>query len=130
MSKTALITGASRGIGEAIAIALAENGYNLSLCCHSSQNELESLGAGLRLKYHIDVITHIGDDGDFNFVSTMVSDTLEHFGSVDVLINNAGISMVGLLSDMSVEEWDKIIATNLSSVFYTSKCVIPSMVSH
>ena len=130
MSKTALITGASRGIGEAIAIALAENGYNLSLCCHSSQNELESLGAGLRLKYHIDVITHIGDVGDYNFVSTMVSDTLDHFGSVDVLINNAGISMVGLLSDMSVEEWDRIIATNLSSVFYTSKCVIPSMVSH
>lgn len=129
MKKTALITGASRGIGEAIAIILAENGYNLSLCCHNSKVQLETLASNIRNQYGVNVLTHIGDIGDFSFVKEMVDNTLENFGCVDVLINNAGISQVGLLPDMSVADWNKIVSTNLSSVFYTSKCIVPSMVS-
>ena len=129
MKKTALITGASRGIGEAIAITLAENGYNLSLCCHNSKVQLEALASNIRNHYGVNVLTHIGNVGDFAFVKGMVDNTLENFGGVDVLINNAGISQVGLLTDMSVEDWNKIVSTNLSSVFYTSKCIVPSMVS-
>lgn len=130
MNKTALITGASRGIGAAIATKLAENGYNLSLCCSKSPDELNTLATSLQDNYKISAITHIGNIGNPVFVEEMVDKTLETFGAIDVLVNNAGISYVGLFSDMTVEEIDNIISVNLSSAMYTSKYVIPSMVSN
>lgn len=127
MSKTALITGASRGIGSAIARRFAGDGYSLSLCCSHSGTQLKELAHDLHQEYGISVQTHIGDVGSYDFVKKMVSDTLASFGSLDLLINNAGISYVGLLSDMSPGEWDRILSVNLTGVFYTCKCVIPSM---
>lgn len=126
--KTALITGASRGIGAAIATKLAKEGYHLSLCCQSSPDILTNLAKELEHAYHISVMTHVGNVGDYRFVSKMVSDSLAHFGQIDVLINNAGISKVGLLCDMTPEQWDEILQVNLSSVFFTCKEVVPSMV--
>lgn len=125
--KTVLITGASRGIGAAIAREFAKNHYNLILNCMHSEDELEILSKELRQKYHTNCISCIGDVGDFTFVAQMFADAKKHFGSIDVLVNNAGISHIGLLDQMSIEEWNRIISTNLNSVFYCCKCAIPDM---
>ncbi len=129
MNKTAIITGASRGIGAAIATEFAKNGYNLSICCHNSKDALLTLAESLRKDYHVEVLTFIGDMCNYDFVEKFITDTINHFGNVNVLVNNAGIAHIGLLSDMSITEWNHMINNNLTSVFATSKLVIPSMVS-
>lgn len=128
MKLTALITGASRGIGAALAETFARAGYQLTLCCQHSEEKLMTLSKRLQEQYHTTVLVRIGDVGDYAFVKTMVDATLEAFGAIDVLINNAGISYIGLLTDMSIEDWNRIVATNLTSVFSTCRCVVPSMV--
>lgn len=128
MKQTALITGASRGIGAALAETFARAGYQLTLCCQHSEEKLMTLSKRLQKQYHTTVLVRIGDVGDYAFVKTMVDATLEAFGAIDVLINNAGISYIGLLTDMSIEDWNRIVATNLTSVFSTCRCVVPSMV--
>lgn len=128
MKQTALITGASRGIGAALAETFARAGYQLTLCCRHSEGKLMELVQRLQEQYHTTVLVRIGDVGDYAFVKMMVDETLEAFGALDVLINNAGISYIGLLTDMSIEDWNRIVATNLTSVFSTCRCVVPSMV--
>lgn len=128
MKPTALITGASRGIGAALAETFAHAGYQLALCCRSSADQLHRLKDQLQQKYQTSVLVFIGDIGEYAFVKDMVNQTLAAFGSIDVLINNAGISYIGLLTDMSIEDWNKIVATNLTSVFSTCRCTVPSMV--
>lgn len=122
--KYALVTGASRGIGKAIAAALAKEGYHLILTCRKSQEELEKLKTELEKSYGITCRTFVGDIGDASFVEGMFS----HIDTLDVLVNNAGISYIGLLSDMTQEEWDTVIRTNLTSVFYTCRLASKIMV--
>ena len=129
MNPSALITGASRGIGKAIAETFAEAGYNLALCCHNSEKELLSLAEELREQHSVQILTFVGDVADYPFVERMAEETLAAFHRIDVLINNAGISYIGLLTDMSLEDWNHIVATNLTSVFSTCRCIVPSMVS-
>ncbi|MBO4336587.1 MAG: SDR family NAD(P)-dependent oxidoreductase [Lachnospiraceae bacterium] len=124
MSRSAFITGASRGIGEAISRELAAAGYNLYLTCHSSSERLTSLANELAAAYDVECTSFIGDIGDYEFVKECFAD----IDSLDILINNAGISYVGLLHDMEIEDWDRVIRTNLSSCFYTSKMAIPVMI--
>ena len=126
MHKYAFITGASRGIGAAIAEELAQKGYHLYLTCKSSEMRLKDLADSLSEKYAVSCECFCGDIGDYDFVSECFSS----IDSLDVLINNAGISYVGLLSEMDVKDWDSVIATNLSSVFYTSKLAIPLMLKN
>ena len=128
MKQTALITGASRGIGAALAETFAHAGYQLALCCHKSQEQLRDLADQLKKKYHTPVLIFIGDVGEYAFVEDMVKQTLDTFGSIDVLINNAGISYIGLLTDMTIDDWNQIVATNLTSVFSACRCTVPSMV--
>ncbi len=128
MYKVAFVSGASRGIGRAIAIALAKDGYHLGLVCQKNQKMLEDLADDLRTAYHIEVLTFTGDMGDPSFVNRLAKEMLAHFSQIDVVINNAGISHIGLLTDMSVEEWDRILSVNLSSCFYTAKAFVPAMV--
>ncbi len=123
MTKYAFITGASRGIGAAIAEELAKNGYHLYLTCKNSAELLHRLATELEAKYHISCTCFVGDISDYDFVSECFSSIQK----LDVLINNAGISYVGLLSEMDVSDWDQVIGTNLSSAFYTSKLAIPHM---
>lgn len=123
MPKYAFITGASRGIGAAIADELAKNGYHLYLTCKNSADLLHKLAAHLEKKYGISCNCFVGDIGDYDFVTECFSS----IDSLDVLVNNAGISYVGLLSDMDVKDWDQVIGTNLSSAFYTSKYATPLM---
>jgi 3-oxoacyl-[acyl-carrier protein] reductase len=124
MKKTALITGASRGIGKAIATELAKENYDLYLICKNSADRLYALAKELEAAYHVRTTCFIGDVSSFSFIK-------ECFASIDrldVLINNAGISYIGLLTDMEEADWDRIIATNLSSAFYTCRSAVPGMV--
>lgn len=128
MSKTVLITGASRGIGRAIAAAFAAAGCRLVITCVNSREELLSLKQELETQFHVDILTSIGDVSSYSYMQQLFSEVTERFGGVDVLINNAGISHIGLLSDMTIEEWNHIVNTNLTSVFSSCKLAIPYMV--
>ena len=102
---------------------------NLSLCCRNSSDRLKALADELHCAYGIEVLCYTGNVGDFFFAKDMVANTISHFGHIDVLINNAGISHIGLLSDMTPEEWNNIVAINLTGVFNFTKLVIPYMVA-
>lgn len=121
--RTALVTGASRGIGYAIARALAKEGYHLHLTCIHSIEELRAFAVSLSSEYGIICTAHQVDASDAEAVTELFSGISE----LDVLVNNAGISHVGLLHEMTVPEWDQLIQTNLSSLFYTSRHAIPFM---
>lgn len=129
MEKVAVVTGASRGIGAAIATEYASHGYHLAICCSHSGEQLMDLAAKLQEEYRVKILTFVGDVAEYSFVEEMIETTLKQFQKIDVLVNNAGISHIGLLSDMSIEEWNHIVGVNLTSVFSTCKCVVPSMVS-
>lgn len=124
MRKRALITGVSRGIGEAAARALAEEGYDLFLVCKSSGEAISRLGEELAQQYGIYCETALCDVSDAGQVETMIKKA----GDIHILINNAAVSYVGLLTDMSLEEWHQVIGTNLDSLFYTCRLVAPQMV--
>lgn len=130
MYKTAFVSGASRGIGRAIALILAQNGYHLSLTCEKNENILKEFAAELKQTYRIQVLTFVGDMGSYDFVSRVAAETLSAFDRMDVVINNAGIAHLGLLTDMTPEEWNRLISVNLSSCFYTAKGFVPTMVSN
>lgn len=123
MNKTALITGASRGIGKAIARELAGQGYNLILTCITNIDLLKELAIELTAQYPISCRTIQADMGNY----TNVEAIFQYLDSLDVLVNNAGISYVGLLSDMTEEDWHRVMHANLDACFYTSKFAIPLM---
>lgn len=122
-NKKALITGASRGIGRAIAQKFAENGYDLVLTCLSQIDALQQFSEYLSRTYSVHCSAIQTDMGKEEEVAALFS-TLS---SLDVLVNNAGISHVGLLSDMTAPEWHRIFAVNLDSCFYTCRAAIPLM---
>ena len=119
--KTALVTGASRGIGNAIAAALAKSGYDLIITGYSHPDKLKALADELTGKHSCHITTHVGDISDPAFVKDIFS-SIDH---LDLLVNNAGISYVGLLQDMSDEDWNRTMGVNLNSVFYTCREAIP-----
>lgn len=125
MKKNALITGASRGIGYSLAKTFAQNGYNLILTCINNIDKLTDICHELSAQYNITckpVLCDMSNPDSVNELFDTITD-------LDILINNAGISYMGLLSDMSVNEWHHVIDTNLSSVFYTCKRAIPIMLN-
>ncbi len=124
MKRKVLITGASRGIGRAIAISFAKEGDDLFLTCKDNIDMLRELKEELEEECGISCQIFACDMSDFN----KVKELSEKIGDIDILINNAGISWMGLLTDMEVSDWDNVIGSNLSSVFYTSRLFVPSMV--
>ena len=126
--KTAFISGASRGIGRAVSRKLASQGCQLALNCRNSKADLLELCEELEETYHVRTLPLVGDVGNDACVSGMFAEIREHFGDIDLLVNNAGISHIGLLSELSVEEWQTIMAANLFSVFYCCRLAIPAMV--
>ena len=121
MNKNVLITGASRGIGKAIAYAFASKGYHLILTCHHNIEELKEYALQLEEKFLINCNVCQLELGDYDAVANL----FDSITDLDILINNVGISHIGLLQDMTIEEWDLIMHTNLYSCFYTSKLAIP-----
>lgn len=125
MKKLALITGASRGIGKAIARKLAAENYDLILTCLKNEELLSQLATELNNNYRTNCTIYVGDISEENFIN-QIFNNISH---LDVLINNAGISHVGLLQDMSLLQWNHVISTNLTSAFITCKQAIPIMLS-
>ena len=101
----AAITGASRGIGAAIAEKFASEGWNLALSCLRSSETLEALASRLHNTYKITCLTYTGDMGEEPSVREFFRKIQENFGTLDVLVNNAGISQVGLFGDLTLSQW-------------------------
>lgn len=127
MDKTVLITGASRGIGAACAERFAEEGYNVVINYHSSRTA-QSLAKRLSDEYGVRTLCIRADVGKKAECEAMVEKAIEEFGFIDVLVNNAGIALSGLFTVTNEDEWDRVIATNLSSVYYCCKAVLPHMI--
>ncbi|MDO5520794.1 MAG: 3-oxoacyl-ACP reductase FabG [bacterium] len=126
MKQTILITGASRGIGRAIAKRFMTTDYNLVLTCHKNIDLLEELKQEAT-QIGIECLIFQGDIGNPENVKTVFAQATAAFGGIDILVNNAGMSTVNLINDMSFEDWNTIIQTNLSSAFYCSKLGAESM---
>ena len=124
--KTVLITGASRGIGRAIAKLFAENNYNVVINYNKSENEAKELQNYLTNKGYSARIFK-ADVSNVNEVNSLVNYTIGQFEKIDVLINNAGISKTNLFTDISYDEWNEIMNVNLNGVFYTTKKALQYM---
>lgn len=114
--KTAIITGASRGIGKAVALKFASEGSNVAFTCTSLsdkalevEKELNALGVKAK--------AYASDAADFDATHQLVQEVIKDFGKVDILVNNAGITRDGLMMRMNEEQWDAVINTNLKSAF-------------
>lgn len=125
--KTVLVTGASRGIGKAIAVKFAKKGYHVIINCRQQKDALLKTKAEIEA-YQVSCHAFLGDIGNYEVAKELFAQIKKLYGSIDVLVNNAGISYVGLLTDMELSDWDRVIATNLTSVFNCCKLAIPDMV--
>lgn len=127
MCKTVLVTGASRGIGKGIALAFAERGYQVAVNCIRNIEQLKETAAAVSARGAVCELFP-ADISNYAQTEKMFQNIQERFGSVDILINNAGISMVGLFQDMERSEWDRLIHTNLGSVYNCCHFAIPEMI--
>lgn len=125
--KTVFVTGASRGIGKAIAVKFAKKGYNIVINCINSEERLMQTKHEIE-SYQVPCLAYVGDMGDIRQCEEVFLQIKKQFGSLDVLVNNAGISYIGLLQDMNSADWERIIHTNLTSVFNCCKVAIPGMI--
>lgn len=128
MNKTVVVTGASRGIGRAVSIYYAQNGFNVCICCRKNSEMLEKVRQEI-LNYGVECIAYTGDIGNFQECETFFRLITQSYSKIDILVNNAGISHIGLLQDMSPDEWHNIVEANLTSVFNCCKLAIPIMLS-
>ncbi|WP_270912214.1 3-oxoacyl-[acyl-carrier-protein] reductase [Staphylococcus saprophyticus] len=126
MTKSALVTGASRGIGRSIAIQLAEEGYKVAVNYAGNKEKADAVVEEIKAKgveaFAIQANVANGDE-----VKVMIKEVVSQFGSVDVLVNNAGITRDNLLMRMKEQEWDDVIDTNLKGVFNCIQKVTPQM---
>ena len=127
-NKTAIITGAARGIGEGIAIKFAEEGANIAFTYVSDSSTERAAALEARLStLGVKAKGYQVNAGDYAACETLVSEVLKEFGQVDICVNNAGISKDNLLLRMTPEQWDEVMQTNLKSVFNMTKQVIRPM---
>lgn len=129
--KKVILTGASGGIGSALAKAFANAGCSLALLGNRSTEKLDTLTELCRQTACPDtgsIFSLTGDISQINSAQSLMEEAVTRLGGVDLLINCAGISYIGLLSDMPPAEWERILNTNLSSVFYCCRSIVPHMV--
>ena len=127
--KTVLITGISRGIGRACALAFAKAGYAVAGCCHTRSDLLDSLSKELSVLGTPHLLLQ-GELQNSAFPSTLIEQTIKHFGRLDVLINNAGVSMIRMLTDTDDSQWEHVLSSNLSSAFYCSRAAVPYLLKN
>ncbi|PNZ61581.1 3-oxoacyl-[acyl-carrier-protein] reductase [Staphylococcus aureus] len=126
MTKSALVTGASRGIGRSIALQLAEEGYNVAVNYAGSKKKAEAVVEEIKAK-GVDSFAIQANVADADEVKAMIKEVVSQFGSLDVLVNNAGITRDNLLMRMKEQEWDDVIDTNLKGVFNCIQKATPQM---
>jgi 3-hydroxybutyrate dehydrogenase len=125
--KTALVTGSTSGIGLATARALAADGANIMLNGFGDKDAIETIRAGLEKEFGVKVKYSGADMSKPAEIADMVATTEKEFGSLDVLVNNAGIQFVANIEDFPIDKWDAIIAINLSSAFHAIRAAMPGM---
>lgn len=126
MTKSALVTGASRGIGRSIALQLAEEGYNVAVNYAGSKEKAEAVVEEIKAK-GVDSFAIQANVADADEVKAMIKEVVSQFGSLDVLVNNSGITRDNLLMRMKEQEWDDVIDTNLKGVFNCIQKATPQM---
>ncbi len=124
--KTALVTGATRGIGKAIAIRFAEAGANVTFTYRQKNGAAEELEATITAM-GVSCKGYAADAADYAATEAVVKQIIADFGRIDILVNNAGITKDGLLMRMSEEQWDAVITTNLKSAFNFTRIIVPIM---
>ncbi|EOD8048721.1 3-oxoacyl-[acyl-carrier-protein] reductase [Staphylococcus aureus] len=126
MTKSALVTGASRGIGRSIALQLTEEGFNVAVNYAGSKEKAEAVVEEIKAK-GVDSFAIQANVADADEVKAMIKEVVSQFGSLDVLVNNAGITRDNLLMRMKEQEWDDVIDTNLKGVFNCIQKATPQM---
>ena len=125
--KVVLVTGAARGIGREIALTMAKNGYDISLNFRTKSDEVDNLQKEIE-ECGVKCFLVQGDVTHFEETEKIAQETINEFGKIDVLVNNAGITKDGLLMRMAKEDFEKVIDTNLVGTFNMTRNVIPQMV--
>ena len=125
-NKVAIVTGGSRGIGEGIVLKLAESGAHIAFTYVSSDEKAKSLEEKIKT-FGVKAKAYKSNAGVYADCEAMVNDVVKEFGTVDICVNNAGISKDNLLLRMTPEQWDEVMTTNLKSVFNMTKQVIRPM---
>ncbi len=125
-NKNALITGAGKGIGKAVAIALAKEGVNLILVSRT-KSDIDQL-AEETSKLGVKTLALSADVSDINSINSAVEKAIAEFKSIDILINSAGIASFGKFLELEPEAWERIIQVNLMGTYYTTRAVIPNMI--
>ncbi|WP_019947124.1 3-ketoacyl-ACP reductase [Hymenobacter aerophilus] len=124
--KTALVTGAGKGIGRAIALALAAQGVRVALLART-ETDLQTVAQEIKEANGPAAVLVTADVADRAAVDTAVAQALEQLGSIDILINNAGIGTFGKFMDMAPTDWEHIIQVNLLGTYYVTRAVLPQM---
>lgn len=127
--KVALITGGSRGIGEAIVLIFAQEGADIAFTYLSSDEKAQTV-VKEAVNYGVKVIAYRSDASDYQQAEKLINDVTEAFGKIDILINNAGITKDTLMLRMSEEQWDQVMDVNLKSVFNLTKHVLKPMMKN
>ena len=125
-NKVAIVTGGSRGIGEAIVLKLAESGANIAFTYVSSDEKAKALEEKVK-GFNVKVKAYKSNAGIYEECEALVNDVVKEFGTVDICVNNAGISKDNLLLRLSPDQWDEVMMTNLKSVYNMTKQVIRPM---
>ena len=125
--RTALVTGSTSGIGRGIATALARQGHNIVLNGFGDAAEIEALRLQLQTEHGVQVRYSGADLSQLDQIETMMKTTIDEFGGIDVLVNNAGIQFVAPVDEFPVDKWNAILAINLSASFHTVRLALPMM---
>ncbi len=125
--KVALVTGATRGIGKAIALELADNGYDIVLNYRSVNDELKQTQKEIEEK-NVNCFLVYGDISKFEDCENIAKQAIDEFGRIDVLVNNAGITRDGLIMRMKKEDFESVIDTNLTGTFNMTRNIVPFMI--
>jgi len=127
--KIALVTGGSRGIGKSISMALAAEGAKIALNYRSSADEAKAVADEIKA-LGSDAIFVQGDVSEADQARNLVKQVIAHYGTIDILINNAGITRDMFFKKLTDEAWHQVIKTNLDSVYYVTSAVVPTMLEH